>query len=342
MVAERHIQDCRPGDRFYYKDDSRKWLCVSFKMFDHRTQKVHFEYSGTPYEVEYNSPRRFSAESPDRYFNSQKNKILITKAHRKWPVLIQTVFWDQPLVARYVKSDKKLSQSKFECVAPYFGLLDFTTYEHRSVQKFWLHHAEIKQVEAINPLSLKSDSHRDSELYKHLISPHLAHTLFSLDHSRHGRAKQNGSIRNVLYEFASTLSLRQQIQLITDYDLLNQAVEKFILGFQKYVSQLPLADCLFIDQSIIPDLTVEEPRPRSVGRPKAFPKADTRPIEQSQPRMPEPFDRSEFVRFQAVMQAFQKRAEMTHTTEEHENIACLFDASDRLLQKLDETSPNLK
>jgi len=339
MVVERHIQDCRPGDRFYYKDDSRKWLCVSFKSFDKRTQKVHFEYSGNPYEVEYSTPKRFSVESPDRYFNSEKNKIFITKTHRKWPVLIQTTHWDQPFVARFMKSDKKLIQSKFECVAPYSGLLDFAIYEKKTVQKFWLHHAEIKQVEAINPLALKSDSHRDSELYKHLISPHLAHTLFSLDHSRAHPDKQNGSIRNVLYEFASRLTLREQVQIITNYDLFIQTVDKYVFGFQKNVSQLPLADCLFIDRSIIPDLTIEEARPRSVGRPKAFPKAESRPIEQQRPRMPDRIHPNEFVRFQSVMKAFTERAEMTHATEDVEHFACILDASERLLQKLNETRP---
>jgi len=277
------LRRCEPNESFYYQDDSRKWLPVKFHSFDNYGQKVRF-YCGSraqSYEAEAKNVNRFSRHSPDLDYNREQHNIFLKKCHKKWPCLIQTTHMDTPMVAKYLRTDKKVQQSKFQCVAPYTDVLNFQKCEDNELDhNFWIHHREIKQVEPIDPLALKSDSHPNSDLYKHLISSHLAHTIFTFDRTRRDR-KSMGSLRYVLFNQASRLTLKQQVQMTINYKMLADACRQIHFGFYKVFSETyGFADALFLDPSIIPELTPEI-RPRtsphsSVGKLRTTSRSDPR------------------------------------------------------------------
>jgi len=90
-----------------------------------------------------------------------------------------------------------------------------------------------------------------------------------------------GSLRYVLFHQASRLTLKQQVQMIIDYKMLADACRQIHFGFYKVFSETyGFADALFLDPSIIPELTPKI-RPRtsphsSVGKLRATSTSDPR------------------------------------------------------------------
>lgn len=249
------LKNSAKGKSFYYQDDSRKWIQVKFQHFNPKGKngpEIGFVCRESPFIAPATDHRRYSPKSPDAR-TDKVTEVKLKKCHRKWPVLIQTKLWDQPMVAIYVKTDKKILQSKFECVAPYSseGLLKITSDNEQSLQEaFWLHHAEIKQVQLFEPDALENDDHELVSLYKELISPHLAFTCFTYDRVKNSKSI-TGSTRLVLHHFFSQFSLRQMVQIMTNAECLQVAVEELQNDFQRCYPETPISDKLFMEPGLL-------------------------------------------------------------------------------------------